>query len=195
MKKKNIDIRKIIQMLNYLAVKQGGDAMNKMKAYKLVWLADRYHVRQYGRLISNDTYYALPKGPIPTEVKHILDEEKTLSEKDKAIVDESLKIIDLNNYCSILKPNLKVFSASDKEALDKIWSAFGEMSPFELSEFSHKFPEWKRFEAEINDEGKKNSFKVKTSDFFQNVNEPSHLFEDSEELLSLTKEIYQSAAL
>ena len=55
------DTRKIIQALTYIAYQQPGHKINSMKAYKLLWLADRYHLRQYGRTITGDTFFALPK--------------------------------------------------------------------------------------------------------------------------------------
>jgi hypothetical protein len=48
-----------------------------MKAYKLLWLADRYHLRQYGRTITGDTYFALPLGLIPSDAKNILEKKET----------------------------------------------------------------------------------------------------------------------
>ena len=35
--------RKILQALNYLASFQGNKTISEMKAYKLLWLADRYY--------------------------------------------------------------------------------------------------------------------------------------------------------
>ncbi len=48
------DTRKIVQALNYIACSQVGGVANCMKAYKLLWLADIYHLRQYGRTVSGD---------------------------------------------------------------------------------------------------------------------------------------------
>jgi len=42
--------KKAVQTLAYFAQKEGG-VINKMKAFKLIWLSDRLHLRKYGRPI------------------------------------------------------------------------------------------------------------------------------------------------
>ncbi|MEN9919010.1 MAG: hypothetical protein RL662_1446, partial [Bacteroidota bacterium] len=85
-----------------------------------------------------------------------------------------------------------VFSETDVETLDLIFDTYNSKSPFDLSEYSHTFPEWLRFEEKLNQEGKPNRYTVDVSDFFQNVQDESKLFDDDVELLSLTKELYES---
>ena len=48
-----------------------------MKAYKLLWLADRYHLRQTGTTVTGDAYYAMPFGIVPNDAKCLLDKTKT----------------------------------------------------------------------------------------------------------------------
>jgi hypothetical protein len=85
----------------------------------------------------------------------------------------------------------KVFSQTDMAVLELILHTFNDKDPFTLSEYSHSFPEWKRFEEKIKEKTKPNGFKVKMSDFFENVVEESSLFNDDEELLALTSELYK----
>ena len=65
--------KKITQALNWLARKEGGE-INKMKAIKLVWMADRLHLREYGRPITNDDYIAMKFGPVGSVTRNITDE-------------------------------------------------------------------------------------------------------------------------
>ncbi len=181
------NIRKIVQALNYFAVRESGEVMNKMKAYKLLWLADRYHIRQYGRAISNDRYYALPYGTIPSDTKDILDGKLPCDE-----LNSCLEIIDGNTYKSKSEPNLKVFSKADLQTLDLILDKYNSKTQFELSDYSHEFPEWLRFKSNLDDESKKKAYKVITDDFFTNVNDWSGLFNDDDDLLSMTRELYHS---
>ena len=48
------DVKKIVQALTYLANAQQDKGLDNMKAYKLLWLADRYQLRQCGRTITVD---------------------------------------------------------------------------------------------------------------------------------------------
>lgn len=49
--------RKATQALNFFARKAPGHSINKMKALKLVYFADRYHLRKYGRPVVGDNIW------------------------------------------------------------------------------------------------------------------------------------------
>ena len=55
------DYKKATQALNFFALKEGG-TINKMKALKLIYFADRYNLRKYGRPVRNDDYWAMGYG-------------------------------------------------------------------------------------------------------------------------------------
>ena len=46
------DHEKATQAINFFARESGGQ-INKMKAIKLIYFAERYHLRKYGRPITN----------------------------------------------------------------------------------------------------------------------------------------------
>jgi uncharacterized phage-associated protein len=190
-----IDNRKIIQALNCFAQHQGDKTISKMKVYKLLWLADRYHLRQYGRTITGDTYYALPLGLVPSDAKNILEEKSTKFPVNRGEISAYLAILDKNNYKSLKETNLKVFSKTDIKVINLILDTFNDRDQFELSEYSHLFPEWKRFEESLNSKDEPNGFKVNMDDFFKNVDEESSLFSDDKELLELSKQVYQEISL
>jgi uncharacterized phage-associated protein len=179
------DKRKILQALNYLAQTQSNKSLDKMKAYKLLWLADRYHLRQFGRTITHDTYYALPHGIVPSTAKNILESQIAINEgKEYFDISDSNK----HKYTSIKETNTKVFSQTDVEVLDLIISKFGKKTAFQLSNLSHEFPEWKKHEQKLNEESKQ-SFKIDVNDFFLNHEDETGLFVDDDEFLSITKEL------
>lgn len=175
---------KILQALNYLASSQPNRMINEMKAYKLLWLADRYHLRQYGRTITNDQYYAMPFGIVPSVAKQMVD-GKTYQEESGAWLDRNASI-----HCirSLKKPDMRVFSESDVEALSLILEKYGRLNQQELSNLSHEFPEWRRFAPEFSGRGKK-SYRVRLGDFFLNYDDGRGLFNDDEEFLSISKEL------
>lgn len=67
------DIDKAVAALLYLASDSRVSALDKYKAGKLTFLADKYHVVRYGRPIFGDFYEALPWGPIPQNLLTSLD--------------------------------------------------------------------------------------------------------------------------
>ena len=60
------------------------------KAYKLLWLIDRYSLRHYARTVSGDQYYAMILGPVPTDAKHILEGMPTNMQTTLADVETHL---------------------------------------------------------------------------------------------------------
>ena len=64
--------RKATQALNFFALSASG-RMNKLKALKLVFFADRYHLRLYGRPITNDRYLAMKYGPVASSCKDLAE--------------------------------------------------------------------------------------------------------------------------
>jgi hypothetical protein len=82
-----------------------------------------------------------------------------------------------------------VFSESDLEVMSIVYDSFGRLDEFTLSELSHKYPEWKKFEKSLQI-GHSSRFEMNYQDFFEN-NESSHaLFEQDGELLELNKEVF-----
>ena len=184
------DIRKIIQALTYLANYQPDKMLDNMKAYKLLWLADRYHLRQTGRTITGDAYYAMPFGIVPSDAKCLLENAKTKLKEPKGYKNKYL-ILGNHRYKAIAEPDLKEFSVSDREALDKVLKAYNKYDALQLSDISHKFPEWTFYKEMLENKDAKNSYKIDLDHFFEDAPEEERLlFNDSTELLELTQELY-----
>lgn len=158
---------------------------------KLLWLADRYHIRKYGRTVLDDQYYAMKHGPIPTNTMNYTQPEAHFGLEYINDVLKNTKV----NIQSISDVDTKFFSTTDLEALEAVWDRFGGMGEWDLRELSHEYPEWKKFEADINHPRKKGSYAMNFIDFFQNVKptESNHgdFFSIDEESLEIAKETYQ----
>lgn len=188
---RGFNYKKAVQALNYLARKQDG-SINKMKAIKLVWLADRLHLRNYGRTITNDIYFALKNGTVPSTTLNLIECNDTFLDEQEAAY--SKKYITKNNphcYSSIEEPYLKVFSKTDIETIDLIYLTYGHLDPFELSEHSHLFPEWKKFEAALKSGASR--FPIDIEDFFLNVEDGTGLFVDIDTNLEIVKDMYNES--
>lgn len=139
----NFDYLKATQALDYFTIEAGGQ-INKMKVLKLVYFADRYHLRKYGRMITNDNYLAMEHGPVPSTTKDIAESNDYL---DKTIKDYSQSFIEpIDNLTLKAKGKLdkSVLSDSDLEALKFSWGTFGHLDQFELRDLTHFYPEWLR---------------------------------------------------
>ncbi len=181
--------KKAVQTLNYFANKNGG-AINKMKAIKLIWLSDRAHLRRYGRPIIMDQYFALPYGPIPSNTKDLAEVNLFSSDDEVSYRNKFINVIDKYNFQSVEKVDENVFSQTDLSILESVYSEFGNLSEFELSELSHIYPEWKKHEAGLANKIA-SRFQMNYLDFFENPTTGNGaIFNESDELKDLAKEVY-----
>lgn len=186
--------KKGTQAINYFARKKEGK-INKMKAIKLIYLADRYHIRKYGRPIVGDTYWAMKLGPVGSNILNIANLSKDSLEKDcfqyaHEYITHLKGDTKIQEVVSKKEVELEVFSQSDIEALENIYKEFGDKDQFELAkDVTHKYPEWSRFKKEI--ERGKQRVRMDYIDFFKNPKESgSNIFIMPEEQLNLSKEAY-----
>ncbi len=141
--------RKATQALNFFARKAGGQ-INKMKALKLIFFADRFHLRQYGRPITNDEYFAMKLGPVPSGCKDLAELSDFLGPQERSYAAQFLLRVSQYDFASAAEVDKVVFSQTDMEALEFAWQHFGQCEPFELAnDISHEFPEWKRHEIAL----------------------------------------------
>ncbi len=184
------NFKKSVQSLNYFAIAEGGKA-NKMKVLKLIWLADRVHLRRYGRPILNDTYFALNYGPVASNTKDFLEATSFLSAGELEYRNNFIAEESRYNYASTAKCETEIFSETDKKVLREIKDNFIILKPFQLSELSHLYPEWKKFETQLKSRNA-SRFHMDYQDFFSNPSKEvnASVFSESEEELKMTKEIF-----
>lgn len=137
----------IIEALYYILTKI--KKADKIKIVKLLYLADKYHLIRYGRTITDDDYYAMSYGPVGTTVKDVLSLDRfNMSEKGFKYASRLLGKIDKNNFRA--NPDARVtfdtLSDTDKESLDYIIEHFGGMTSWALKDYTHKYPEWYKYE-------------------------------------------------
>ena len=160
----SIQTAKNINAILFFANK-AGDVINRLKLMKLLWLADRFHLNKHGRLILKDSYVAMPHGPVPTSTMDFSRANLT----DKISLEGSHDIKALDNF------NPDYFSKSDLDVMTFIWETLGGLDQFQLRDLSHHFPEWIRFQKEIQDTSLPNSYGMVMEDFFNNPTEISIL--------------------
>lgn len=186
----NFDYQKATQAINYFSRKSDSLRMNKMKVIKLIWLADRYHLRKYGRPVLGDEYNALPYGPVGSTVKDLAENSGFLAEEEKDY--SSLYIKPINQYTveSIQQVDTDVFSETDIEALEFAFDRFGNYDQFDLSKMSHEFPEWKKFENSLVSRMSTRE-RMDYLDFFLDTeSEVDDAFKDDPNGLALAKSIF-----
>ena len=140
--------RKATQALNFMA-RQAGGSIHKLKALKLVYFADRYHLRRFGRPVIGDEYLAMEYGPVPSNTKDIAEISEFLGKEEREYAKTYIRPNKHYSYGSEREVEEKVFSQSDRDALAWAWKNFGHVARFNLAEMTHAYPEWKRHEASL----------------------------------------------
>jgi len=180
--------KKATQALNLLARKKGGK-INKMKAIKLIFLADRLHLRKYGRPIVGDMYWAMKLGPVGSLTKNVA-ELSSISDEALAYAKKYIKPIDGKKQVltSLKQEDLSVFSKTDIECIESVYNKFSDKDQFELAEITHEFPEWIKHKKEL-DRGKKR-VRMDYDDFFVDAPKGYDLFSQNKSYLEMAKESF-----
>ncbi len=186
-KQVNTIYKKATQALNLLARKKGG-RINKMKAIKLIFLADRLHLRKYGRPIVGDVYWAMKLGPVGSLTKNIA--ELNVVEDGLKYVKKFIQPTDerKQTFVSLSKEDLSVFSKTDLECIDAVYKQFSDLDQFELAEITHNYSEWTKHKKELY--GGKKRVKMDYDDFFIDTHQGDDLFFRSKSDLKMAKESF-----
>ena len=140
---------KIVELLLYLAHKRPG--ADKYQAVKFFYLADKMHLNRHGRPITQESYYALPYGPVASKAMDLLEQDRwTMREAglealpfevaDKSRNGRSLTVIGK----PLREVNLDLFSKSDLKVFDEVLTEFGMCTFEQLFEITHEHNAYKR---------------------------------------------------
>lgn len=176
------DYQKATQALNFFARKYQGHNINKMMVLKLIWAADRYHLRKYGRPVIGDEYVAMNYGPVASGVKDIAEGDGFLPEIEKDYAAEYINLSDQYTVKSVKDVDLDVFSDSDLEAMDFAFKEFGSNYKYKMVEVTHQYPEWKKFSLLF----KTNQISRAPMDYFDFFSDPDT---SSKDKFALDKEV------
>lgn len=125
----NFNKQKAIEVILYFAQKR--HCIDKMSLYKFLFFADEIHLNKFGRPICGGKYVAMPLGPVPSEIKDLLEKENHLE-------------FDINDYWITpnRSPNMDYLSKSDIEAINQAYGEYSQYLPKELSDISHEHKAW-----------------------------------------------------
>ena len=189
-------IEKIVQLFYY--IQSHSNANTKLEIIKLLFFADRIHIRKHFSFVSLDFYVAMKYGPVASTALDILNK----SERLDIFPDEELIHLDkigiLNKSERIIKKvSDDLLSKNEMNSLNKSIELFSDIG---LIEISHDYPEWKRYK-DFFDYNPNFSQPIVIEDFFKNpdvndspaiqkyFNSVDPLYED-EEYLNEAKAFY-----
>lgn len=140
-----IDSAKIIQALSYVLIKT--QKADKIKLVKLLYIADKYHLIQYGRTITNDDFWAVKVGPMGSATSDVLSIEEDGELINPDYTSSMLKKVDKYAFKTVVtsKEELETLSESDIEILDIVINKFGNMDKWDIVDYCHRYQEWAQY--------------------------------------------------
>lgn len=148
-------LEKVINAVAYFA-SEGVNGLTKLKALKLLYLADRHHLYKYGRPITGDRYIAMDLGPVPEGGFQLISRLIEPAEVEDAGRRHALERLDvrrgfLKQYPLLrarTRPDMDVFSDSEADALAAVVGEFGQKTARELVELTHRHRAYQRADAD-----------------------------------------------
>jgi len=138
------DVEKFANAVAYFVKKTGN--MDKLKAAKLLYFLDKYHLMNYGRPVTGDCYHSLDYGPVPSMSLDIMNDVicgvplRRLLHNKRTF--ETFLQVDKSKRHPVFvlrrEPDLEIFSDSELEALDYTVNKHGNQSGPELINLTHK---------------------------------------------------------
>ena len=140
-----MDFKSSVQAIYYITTKRH-KSLDHWTVLKLIFFADRYHLRKYGRTVTDDNYFAMQKGPVPSTVYDII--KGAIETNERSYVNKFLQYKNKNKNITFTKKGLTTDSLSetDVEALDFALNTFDFGYPGDISNISHIYPEWNKYE-------------------------------------------------
>ena len=138
MPKTKFDQRKALHAMLFVVTHLPTPA-NVYNVLKCLYYADRKHLREYGRQIYGDAFYALDHGPVPSAAYEIITYANGRAKWDLQF-PEALELLDVNDiHVSARGPvDTELLSRSDMACLLDAARKYGKMPFAKLKKLSHQ---------------------------------------------------------
>lgn len=141
--KLELDMKKSIEVILYIANHTQNPTI--MSVLKLMYLADKTSLEEYGRFLSDETYVAMQHGPVPSVSYDLMKAARDTNQYGF--------VIQHNHHIKPLRSaDLDEMSDSDIACLDKIIKLYGEYPTWHLREMSHDAA-WEKTWLEAEEQG------------------------------------------
>lgn len=134
------DIKKTLAAVAFLMDREGGQ-LDMFLGLKMLYIADKEALVRWGKTITGDSFWALPKGPALRTIYNLFKGEAP--ESYQVIWDDYFSE-KMNHSIHLLRPvNVEVLSERETEVLESARQQINKFAPWEVSEWTHKTcPEW-----------------------------------------------------
>jgi len=137
----HFNIQKVIQIINFLLKRNGGE-INYTKLIKELYLSDRLMLKKYNDVITGDKFVNMNNGQVVSKIYNLIKNEGA---KEHQRIWNSLFMKDGYNLKFLVSNNLNDDELSEAEikVLEEIDDKFKNYSYQQMINYVHKLPEWK----------------------------------------------------
>lgn len=158
----DLDKEKAIEALVYIASRMPG--VGRFHASKILYYAERDHLRGYGRPITGDRFIAMDNGPVPSFAYRVMGQDLRHQEDKRLAAGSIVEYQDgkYPAYKPARQPDLSYFSQSDLQCLDAAIEYCRDKTFGQLSDETHHHSAWKNVGRNA---------EMKFADFFDGVDD------------------------
>ena len=143
----NVDREKLLNAILFFSQKVKYPVTTKI--FKLLFVLDFFHFKQYGQTVTNLNYYTRGSGPVPSDFWDELKSGTVPDDFQNDLAIASFQPVSMNvqefEFQAKRPATLGVFSQREKKILDELVHAFDDASPHMLSEIAFlKNRPWKK---------------------------------------------------
>jgi uncharacterized phage-associated protein len=144
----DFSFEKFLDTLTLLA--ENTEDLDRLKAAKLIYFADRLHLLRHGAPIIGDSYIHLEHGPVPSlsldYIRDLIDPERNIVPNEKLEELKGRFTVSPNYRYETIGPKGDIevnnLSESEIEVLNEITREYGDMSGWDLRNLSHTHSTW-----------------------------------------------------
>lgn len=187
------DYEASVQAVDYIIKKLNPDSLSldKITILKMLFFAERYSIRKFAQTITGDRFVAMKFGPVASSTYDILkfkDYANGIEYAREALEsDGSINVHSKSIF--LVRDDYDALSDTDLEALNFAIDTFGVYSPLKLSNITHRYREWAKFESDILSTN--GAYDMDMSDFFIPTTDDTKEYSlIDDERVKLSKELY-----
>ena len=136
-----LNVDKFKNILLYILERCAGKPnVGETVLYKLLYFADFNYYELYEEHLTGAKYRKLPFGPVPQKLDTIMAQMMEKNQVQRLKVD--YHGYPQTRYFPLIKPDLTLLKASEKEVIDKVIAQYSDWSASAISAYSHKDMPW-----------------------------------------------------
>jgi len=135
---RHFDRDKALEVILFIAGNISGATLHSVS--KILYLADKLHLQEYGRLICGDRYVAMEYGPVPSAIYDMIKVAASRQSIDvdwDEIIQDAMDVIQGRSLIPKRECNMDLLAESEVECLQQTIAEYGSKSFGELTDITH----------------------------------------------------------